>query len=155
MWRSPLGDRSLRGSRDPRAAPNTPCNHSSTPSPAIPDGIPPTHSHTQPTERKHIPLILYSPVSWLLLPLRMLNADEAPVLDDPTVSTRSNPGCATSLLPGVAGLPRPEPEPEPGRRFSSCVCVTVTRGGGGRRVKGLRMGILKDYVRVKKTELGK
>lgn len=36
----------------------------------------------------HLPLILYSPVSWLLL-LRMLRTDEAL---DPTVSTRSKPG---------------------------------------------------------------
>jgi hypothetical protein len=40
-----------------------------------------------------IPLILYSPVSWLGLLLRMLNADDAL---DPTVSTLSNPGCTAS-----------------------------------------------------------
>lgn len=52
----------------------------------------------------NIPLILYSPVSWLFLLLRMLNADDA---FDPTVSTLSNPGCAAS---GVR-----VPAAEPGR----------------------------------------
>jgi hypothetical protein len=56
-----------------------------------------------------IPLILYSPVSWLGLLLRMLNADDAL---DPTVSTLSNPGCAASAE--VVG-----PEAEPGRELSS------------------------------------
>ncbi len=69
-----------------------------------------------------VPLILYSPVSWLFL-LRTLIADDA---FEPTVSTLSNPGCATSVMPlGV-----------PGRKFSS-----ATRAPG-RRAKGLRIGMV-------------
>lgn len=55
-----------------------------------------------------VPLILYSPVSWLLLLLRMLNADDA---FDPTVSTLSNPGDST--------LSFTLPAADPGREFSS------------------------------------
>lgn len=74
-----------------------------------------------------IPLILYSPVSWLVL-RPMLNAGDAL---DPTVSTLSNPGCATSGFPAAAD--------EPGRWFSSAVTMAP-----GRREKGLRMGIVND-----------
>jgi hypothetical protein len=64
--------------------------------------------------RGHAPLILYSPLSWLL-ELRMLRADEAL---EPTVSTRSKVGgllCA-------------------GWRFSSLAA-------SGRRAKGFRIGM--------------
>lgn len=74
----------------------------------------------------NIPLILYSPVSWLLLLLRMLNADEAL---DPTVSTLSNPGCAASAVMFPAA--------EPGLWFSSWTAL-----GPGRRANGLRIGIV-------------
>ena len=74
----------------------------------------------------NIPLILYSPVSWLGLLLRMLNADDAL---DPTVSTLSNPGCAASVVVGPAA--------EPGRELSSCAVA-----GPGRRANGLRIGIV-------------
>lgn len=76
--------------------------------------------------RGNIPLILYSPVSWLFLLLpRMLNADDAL---DPTVSTRSKPGCAASE--------RTDAE-EPGRWGPSWRAA-----GPGRRAKGLRIGIV-------------
>ena len=70
-----------------------------------------------------IPLILYSPVSWLLL-LRTLRAEDAL---DPTVSTLSKPGCAGSALS----------DDESEAVLSSCGIVRP-----GRRAKGLRMGML-------------
>lgn len=70
-----------------------------------------------------LPLILYSPLSWLRL-LRTLSADEGV---DPTVSTRSKPGWAGSVVE-VA---------EPGRTFSSLGMLRP-----GRRAKGLRIGIV-------------
>lgn len=82
----------------------------------------------------HAPLILYSPVSWLLV-LRMLRADEAL---DPTVSTRSKPRCGSCRS---------------GSRFSSCAAAVPVR-----RAKGLRMGILEtgegDYGRATTTTTG-
>lgn len=66
----------------------------------------------------HAPLILYSPVSWLLV-LRMLRAGDAL---DPTVSTRSKPRYGSCRS---------------GCRFSSCAAAVPVR-----RAKGLRMGIL-------------
>lgn len=66
-----------------------------------------------------IPLILYSPLSWLWR-LEMLMADEAL---EPTVSMRSNPG----------GVRSPDSIFKGGRKAPSSAC---------RRVKGLRMGIL-------------
>jgi len=72
---------------------------------------------------QYVPLILYSPVSWLLL-LRMLSADDAL---EPTVSTLSKPGCAESTSPAAV----------PGREFSSGESVAPVR-----RAKGLRIGIL-------------
>jgi hypothetical protein len=90
---------------------------------------PPTDpSPTACQVENNIPLILYSPVSWLLL-LRMLNAGDAL---DPTVSTLSNPGCAGS----VVLLPEAD---EPGRWFSSCWRAAA---GPGRRANGLRIGIV-------------
>ncbi len=80
---------------------------------------------------------MYSPVSWLrrLLLLRMLNAGEG--LEDPTVSTLSNPGCAASVAVVVVVLISAPPA-EPGRGwFSSCWRAA------GRRVKGLRIGIVR------------
>jgi hypothetical protein len=72
----------------------------------------------------HSPLILYSPVSWLL-ELRMLSAEDS--LDDPTVFWRSKPGCAGSTA---------DPE-DPGRTFSSGTIKLP-----GRRAKGFRMGMM-------------
>lgn len=73
----------------------------------------------------HAPLILYSPVSWLLA-LRMLSTDDAL---EPTVSTRSKPGVVCWLLTCS------------GRRFSSWARAP------GFRAKGLRMGMMGDlYV---------
>lgn len=78
--------------------------------------------------KAHVPLILYSPVSWLLLPplLRMLNAGEAL---DPTVSTLSNPGCAASVVVASEAA-------EPGRWCSFCWRAA------GRRANGLRIGMV-------------
>lgn len=73
------------------------------------------------------PLILYSPVSWLLLLLRMLRPEDA---FDPTVSTRSNPGCATSTALPVADW-------EPSLALSLRLVGTP-----GRRAKGFRIGIV-------------
>jgi hypothetical protein len=73
---------------------------------------------------------LYSPVSWLLA-LRILSADEAL---EPTVSTRSKPGCATSLFE----------EAEPGREFSSLGMLSP-----GRRAKGFRIGIVAFLQRIR------
>jgi hypothetical protein len=69
------------------------------------------------------PLILYSPVSWLLL-LPTLSAEEAL---EPTVSTLSKSGAFI------------EASVEPGRRFSSCGLEAPAR-----RVNGFRIGILTD-----------
>ena len=69
----------------------------------------------RPLAEGHAPLILYSPVSWLLA-LRMLMTDEAL---DPTVSTRSNPGADCCW----------------GSRLSPLVAL------GPRRAKRLRMGM--------------
>jgi len=66
------------------------------------------------------PLILYSPVSWLLA-LRMLSAEDAL---EPTVSTRSKAGSTLT------------PSDPSGRRFSSLATAP------GRRAKGLRIGIV-------------
>jgi hypothetical protein len=68
-------------------------------------------------KKRHAPLILYSPTSWLLELLMLRDSDAL----EPTVSTRSKPGasrwlgCKFSLLVAMAGL------------------------APGRRVKGLRM----------------
>lgn len=67
------------------------------------------------------PLILYSPVSWLL-PLPMLKAEDAL---EPTVSTRSKPGCWLTSS---------------GRWFSSWAVEP------GRRAKGFLMGMMKAWA---------
>lgn len=69
------------------------------------------------------PLILYSPLSWLR-ELRTLRAEEAL---EPTVSTRSKPGWATSVCEASG----------PGRAFSSAGMARP-----GRRAKGFRIGIV-------------
>ncbi len=89
---------------------------------------PPPAARSGQIAEAHVPLILYSPVSWLLLPplLRMLNAGEAL---DPTVSTLSNPGCAASVVVASEAA-------EPGRWCSSCWRAA------GRRANGLRIGMV-------------